>query len=147
MNSNTNIELDYGNCGIVRFRGKEAYVKDVSLRTGTWYKADGMVKLAPHSEGLSSVLEVNHGVVHRNNVLLPGEISVRSLDGFKSTRKVQASAAVMLQTLQTEKSAEGIVAVSESVSSCVPLVRSEERGKPIRSKARTEEEETTGGAL
>ena len=52
MNSNTNIELDYGNCAIVRFRGKEAYVKDVSLRTGTWYKADGMVELAPHSEAV-----------------------------------------------------------------------------------------------
>ena len=49
----------------MRFRGKEAYVKDVSLRTGTWYKADGMVELAQHSEGRSSVLEVNHGVVHR----------------------------------------------------------------------------------
>ena len=33
MNSNTNIELDYGNCGITRFCGKEAYVKDVSLLT------------------------------------------------------------------------------------------------------------------
>ena len=66
MNSNTNIELDYGNCGIVKFRWKEAYVTDVSLRTGTWYKADGMVKLAQHSEGRSSVPEVNNGVVHRN---------------------------------------------------------------------------------
>ena len=27
MNSNTNIELDYGNCGIVGFRRKEAYDK------------------------------------------------------------------------------------------------------------------------
>ena len=46
-----------------------------------------------------------------------------------------------------KESAEGIVVVSESVSSCVPLARSEGRGKPIRSKARTEEEETTGGDL
>ena len=63
MNSNTNIEPDYGNCGIVRFRGKEAYVKDVSLRTETWYKADGMVKLAQHSEGLSSMSEVIHDLL------------------------------------------------------------------------------------
>ena len=76
MNSNTNIELDYGNCGIARYRGKEAYVKDVSLRTGTWYKADDRVKLAPHSEDWSSMSEVNHEVVHRNNVLLPGEVCV-----------------------------------------------------------------------
>ena len=93
----------------MRFRGKEAYVKDVSLRTGTWYKADGMVKLAQHSEGRSSVPEVNHGVVHRNNVFLPGEVSVRGLNGFKATRTVQASVAAMVQTPQTEKSAEGIV--------------------------------------
>ena len=147
MNSNTIIELDYGNCKTARFCGKEAYVKDVSLRTGTWYKADDRVKLAPHSEDWSSMSEVNHEVVHRNNVLLPGEVSICGLNGFKSTRKGRASVAAMPQTVQTEKSAEGIVVVSESVSSCVPLVRSEGRGKPIRSKARTEEEETTGGDL
>lgn len=106
-----------------------------------------MVKLAPHSEGQSSVSEVNHGVVHRNNVLLPGEVSVRGLNGFKATRKVQASVAAMLQISQTEKSAEGIVVVSEPVSSCVSWIRGEEYGKAIQTKARTEEEETTGGAL
>ena len=58
MNSKSIIELDYGNCKIVRFCGKEAYVKDVSPRTIMWYKADGMLKLAPHSEGQSSVSEV-----------------------------------------------------------------------------------------
>ena len=147
MNSNTTIELDYGNCGIARFRGKEAYVKDVSLRIEMWYKADGMVKLAPHSEDLSSMSEVNHEVVHRNNVLLPGEISVCGLNGFQSTCKIRASVTAMPQTSQTEKSAEGIVVVSESVSSPVPVVWSEECGQSIRSKARTEEEETTGGAL
>jgi hypothetical protein len=147
MNSKSIIELDYGNCKIVRVCGKEAYVKDVSPRTGTWYKADGMVKLAQHSEGQSSVAEVNHGVVHRNNVLLPGEVSVRGLNGFKATRKVQASVAAMLQTSQTERSAEGIVVVSEPVSSCVSWIRGEEYGKAIQTKARTEEEETTGGAL
>ena len=131
----------------MRFCGKEAYVKDMSLRTGTWYKADDMVKLAQHSEGRSSVSEVNHGVVYRNSMLLPGEVSVCRLDGFKSTANVRASAAAMSQTAQTEKSAEGIVGVTESVSSCVSMVRGEECGKPVRSKAQTEEEETTGGDL
>ena len=106
-----------------------------------------MVKLAQHSEGRSSVSEVNHGVVHRNNVLLPGEVSVGRLDGFKSATKVRASAAAMSQAVQTEKSAEGIVGVTESVSSCVSMVQGEECGKPVRSKAQSEEEETTGGDL
>ncbi|MEO0797076.1 MAG: hypothetical protein AAFX93_18120 [Verrucomicrobiota bacterium] len=61
------MELDNGNCVIVRLRGKEAYVKDVSLRTGTRYQADGVDELAQHSEVLSSTPEVNHEVVHRNN--------------------------------------------------------------------------------
>jgi hypothetical protein len=52
--------------------GRKPNVKDVSLRTGMWRKADDMVKLTPHSEGLSSLSEVNHEVVHRNNVFLPG---------------------------------------------------------------------------
>ncbi len=33
VNCKTIKELDYGNCGIVRFRGEEAYVKDMGLRT------------------------------------------------------------------------------------------------------------------
>ena len=76
MNSNKERKPDQGNCGVVRLRGKEAYVKDVSPRTGTWYKADGMGELAQHSEALSSLPEVNHGVVHRNNAFLPGEASL-----------------------------------------------------------------------
>ena len=138
MNSKSIVELDYGNCGIVRFRGKEAYIKDVSLRTGTWYKADGMVKLAPHSEDRSSVLEVNHEAVHWNNVSLPGEASICGQSGFQSTRKAQASAPAMVQTSQFEESAEGIVVTSEPVSSCVSLMRNEECGKPLWSKARTQ---------
>ena len=54
MNSIKQRIPDYGNCGIARFRGKEAYVKDVSPRTGTGYKADGMGELAPHSEALGA---------------------------------------------------------------------------------------------
>ena len=72
--------LDYGNCDFVRNRGKEAYIKDVSPRTETWYKADGMGELAPHSEALGSVPEVNHGVVHRNSAFLPGEASFGGLE-------------------------------------------------------------------
>ena len=147
MNSNPIIELDYGNCEIVRFRGKEAYVKDVSLRTETWYKADGMVKLAQHSKGLSSMSEVNHEVVHRNNVLLPGEVSDCGLNRFKSTCEARASVAAMVQTSQTEKSAEAIVVAMEPVSNCVSAMHNEECGKLSRSKGRTKEEEATGGEL
>ena len=91
--------------------------------------------------------EVNHGVVHRNNVFLPGELSVHGSNGFKSTCKILASVAAMPQTSKTEKSAKGIVVVSESVSNCVSMIRGQEYDKAVRSKARTEEEETTGGAL
>ena len=73
MNSNKSIKLDYGNCEIARFRGKEAYVKDMSPRTGTVYKAGNADELAPHSEVLCSALKVKTGVVYRNNMLLPGE--------------------------------------------------------------------------
>ena len=80
--------LDYGNCvsnrrrqssgsakPIVRFRGEEAYVKGMGLRTGTGYKAGMAGELAQHSEALSSAMKVNPEVAHRNNVLLPGEAS------------------------------------------------------------------------
>lgn len=68
-------ELDYGNCGIVRFRGKEAYVKDMSLRIETGYKAGMAGELAQHSKALSSAMKVNPEVVYRNNAFLPGEAS------------------------------------------------------------------------
>ena len=125
MNSIKNIILDYGNCEIARFRGKEAYVKDVSLRTETWYKADDMVKLAQHSKGLSSMSEVNHGVVHWNNVLLPGEASPRCIVWFKSTNMGDATLSAM-PVYSGEESAEGIVVTSEPVSSSVLLIRNEE---------------------
>ena len=88
MNSIKQRILDYGNCGIARFRGKEAYVKDMSPRTGTGYKADGVDKLAPHSEVRSSVPEVNPGVVYRNSALLPGETSHASRPGFNLPERV-----------------------------------------------------------
>lgn len=139
--------LAYGNCVIVRLRGKEAYGKDMSPRTETWYKADGMGKLAQHSEALGSVPEVNHGVVYRNSVFLPGEASAGGVGWFKSTVLTNALAAGMRQVVLTEESAESIVVVSEPVSSRRPLGAGEDCGKSVRSKARTKEEEATGGAL
>ena len=88
MNPNQQQILDYGNCGIARFRGKEAYIKDMSPRTETGYKADGMDKLAPHSEALDSVPEVNLGVVYRNSALLPGEASYAGRPGFNLPERV-----------------------------------------------------------
>ena len=106
-----------------------------------------MVKLAQHSEGLSSVPEVNHEVVHRNNTFLPGEASTEGVQWFKSTNRTNALAAEMSQVVSIEESAESIVVVSESVSNCVPLGVGEEHGQAMRSKARTKEEEATGGDL
>ena len=115
MNRITKEILAYGNCGIVRFCGKAAYGKDMSPRTGTWYEADGMSELAPHSEALGSVSEVNHGVVYRNSVSLPGEASSMCVVGFQSTYSDNAVRAVML-ALSGEESAESIVVIMESVS-------------------------------
>jgi hypothetical protein len=146
MNQTTKQILAYGNCGIVRFRGKAAYGKDMSPRTGTWYKADGMGELAQHSEAYGSLPEVNHGVVYRNSVLLPGEASRPSLVRLRCAVMDEAAAAVML-LLRREESAEGIVVVSEPVSNHRVLRGGEECGQRLRSKARTKEEEATGGAL
>ena len=129
MNLNKEQILDQGNCDFARNRGKAAYIKDVSPRTGTWYKADGMGELAPHSEALGSVPEVNHGVVHRNNAFLPGEASPRRFGGFKSTRTTGAPAAAMRWAGRDEESAESGVVVSESVSNRRRVTR------PVKSAA------------
>ena len=71
-----NKEVDDGNCEVARLGGKEAYVKDMGLRIEMGYKADVAGKLAQHSEALSSAAEVNPEVACRNNVFLPGEISL-----------------------------------------------------------------------
>ncbi|MEM1221590.1 MAG: hypothetical protein AAGH40_02415 [Verrucomicrobiota bacterium] len=138
--------LAYGNCVIVRFRGKAAYGKDMSPRTGTWYKADGTGELAQHSEARGSLPEVNHGVVYQNSVLLPWEASLPSPVWFKSTGKDKVASAAM-PWLSNEESAEGIVVVSEPVSSRRVLRVGEGYGQHLRSKARTEEGEATGGEL
>jgi hypothetical protein len=118
----------------------------MSPRTGTWYKADGMGKLAPHSEALGSVPEVNHGVVYRNSVFLPGEASLPSVVRFKTTAKNDAASAA-IPALSSEESAEAIVVAVDPVSSRASLGVDEERGQPLRSKGRTKEEEATGGEL
>lgn len=129
MNQITKQILAYGNCEIVRFGGKAAYGKDMSPRTGTWYKADGMGELAPHSEALGSVSEVNHGVVYRNNVFLPGEASWPCVVGFKSTVMNDAALAAM-SVLSREESAEAGVVVMQSVSSRRRVTR------PVKSAVR-----------
>ena len=143
MNLNKEQILDQGNCDFARNRGKAAYIKDVSPRTGTWYKADGMGELAPHSEALGSVPEVNHGVVHRfrakrqdrarrepdHSAFLPGEASPRRFGGFKSTRTTEAAAAAMWRAGRDEESAESGVVVSEPVSNRRRVTR------PVKSAA------------
>lgn len=74
--------LDYGNCEIVRSRGKEAYVKAVSLRTGTFYKVDAMGEMAQHIKALGLVVEIKNEVVQRINMQLPREASSSCLLGF-----------------------------------------------------------------
>jgi hypothetical protein len=146
MNLSKEQILDQGNCDFVRNRGKAAYIKDVSPRTGTWYKADGMGELAPHSEARGSVSEVNHGVVHRNSAFLPGEASLPCSVWFQPTSK-DGTALAAMRVLSSEESAESVVVVSESVSSPRPMGDGEECGQSLRSKARTKEEEATGGGL
>lgn len=60
----------------MRLGGKEAYVKLVSLRTERCYKADGVDKLAQHSEVYGSIPEVKHQVVQGRFMHLPGEASL-----------------------------------------------------------------------
>ena len=99
-------ELDWGNCEIARFHGKEADVKSVSPRTEMCYQADGMDELAQHSEVRSSVSEVKHGVVRRNNTFLPGEASSRAVHTDRPHRG-------MIPGVSDEESAEVIVGFNQ----------------------------------
>jgi len=121
-------ELDYGNCETVRFRGKEAYIKDVSLRTETCYKADGMGELAQHSEALSSVPEVKHEVVHRNNAPLPGEVSLPCGNGLNRPKRYCGS----MSNRATEKRE-----VSRDHSSCRRSIGSSCRSRKVRDPVTT----------
>lgn len=94
-----------------------------------------------------SPTEVNAIVVQGSTVFLPGEASGGGVGWFQSTDKSNALVAGMLQVVPTEESAESIVVVSEPVSSRRPLGVDEGCGQLMRSKARTKEEEATGGAL
>ena len=66
---------------------------------------------------------------------------------FQSTAKINTPVSGMMQVVPNEESAEGIVVVSEPVSSLRLLGVDEDCGKSAGSKARTKEEEATGGEL
>ena len=91
MNSNNkyirNIKLGYGNCQIVRFGEKEAYAKDMSLRTGTVYKVGSADELAQHSKVFCSALQIKTEVVYRNTIRLPGEVLLSCLAGLNLPSK------------------------------------------------------------
>lgn len=74
--------LDDGNCGLVRVRGKEAYVKVASLRTETLYKVGTMGELAQHNETLCSVVKIKSEVALRKFIHLPREVSITCVWGF-----------------------------------------------------------------
>ena len=87
-----------------------------------------MGELAPHSEALGSIPEVNHGVVYQNSVFLPGEASLPGFVRFKTTAEDGAALSEM-SMLRSEESAESIVVVSESVSNRRRVTR------PVKSAA------------
>lgn len=91
--------------------------------------------------------EVNAAVVQGSIERLPREASTGSDYGLKSAKRIIALPVAILGVMPVEESAEGEVVASQPVSSCVSLICGEECGKAMLSKARTEEEETTGGAL
>lgn len=93
-----------------------------------------------------SSAEVNAIVVQGSIVFLPGEASIESERWLQSAAYCFAPRAVMHE-VSIEESAEGIVVVSEPVSSLRLLGVGEECGKSMRSKAQTKEEEATGGDL
>ena len=88
------------------------------------------------AKSLGSHAEVNVAVVQESTVFLPGEASLERVTRLQSAAKCFAPRAVMY-VVSTEESADGIVVVSEPVSSLRPLGVDEECGKSMRSKART----------
>ena len=83
--------LDYGNCEIVRFRGKEAYVKSVSPRTERFYKAGMADELAQHSKVHDSAMKVKNRVVQRQFTRLPREALLPCYAGFNLPSKRSGS--------------------------------------------------------
>ena len=98
------------------------------------------------AKSFGSCAAVNTAVVQGSIVFLPGEASFECITRLQSAAECFAPRAVMY-VVPSEESADGIVVVSESVSSCRPLGVGEEYGQSVRSKARTKEEEATGGDL
>ena len=145
MNCKEKKELDDGNCGVVRPRGKEAYVKDRSLRTETGYKADCAGELAQHSEAHSSVQEVKPEVVCRNNVFLPGEASSVGGKGFNLPQNFRGPVSNGWVTGRGVSRGHSSSA-KRAGSSCRRVARPAKRPEASdRMKDRTREVETTGG--
>jgi hypothetical protein len=99
------------------------------------------------AKSFGSLTEVNAVVAQGSTVFLPGEASLWSIGRFQTTAQTRALCAVMHSVLPDEESAEGIVVSSEPVTSERLLGVSEECGQQTGSKARTKEEEATGGDL
>ena len=78
--------LDYGNCGIERFRGEDAYVKVTSLMRRTSYKVDAMGELGQHNETHCSVVAVKDEIVSRKFIQLPREVLASCVYGLKLPR-------------------------------------------------------------
>ena len=143
MNCKEKKELEDGNCGVVRLRGKEAYVKDRSLRTETGYKADCAGKLAQHSDAHSSVQEVKPEVVCRNNVFLPGETSFVCGKGFNLLHNFRGSVSNGRIT-ERGVSRDHSTVVNRAGSSCRRATRPVKRPEASDDrKDRTREVETT----
>ena len=121
--------LDYGNCEIARFRGKEAYVKSVSPRTGRFYKAGMADELAQHSKVLDSAMKVKNRVVQKQFTCLPREALSRRFRGFQSTQTTEAPIPAMGWARRDKESAKSILVVSESVSNRRRVTR------PVKSAA------------
>ena len=88
------------------------------------------------AKSFGSLSEVNAAVVQGSTVFLPGEASFERVTRLQSAAKCFAPRAVMY-VVSTEESADGIVVVSEPVSSRCLLGVVEDCGKLVRSKART----------
>src|SRR5690625_7608995 len=108
------------------------------------YKADGTDELAQHSEVPISLPEVNRGVVHRNNALLPGEASMGCNAGFNlPTRhcRLSSNGRVVRRGVSRGRSSR----IERAGSSCRRVTRPANGPEASGAgKDRTEEGGTTG---
>ncbi len=100
------LELRGGAAKGMRLRRRPAEPNERARMSPTCYQADGMDELAQHSEVRSSVPEVKHGVVRRNNTFLPGEASSRAVHTDRPHRG-------MIPGESDEESAEVIVVFNQ----------------------------------